>query len=86
MSLIPALRGRGRLISKFEASLVYRVSSRTDMAIQRNRVWGVGGETNNNNNKKKKDLHHSPTMPAKFLNLELLTLFVVGAVFGPFRC
>jgi hypothetical protein len=32
------LGGRGRLISEFEASLVYRVSSRTAMAIQKNPV------------------------------------------------
>jgi hypothetical protein len=31
-------RGRGRWISEFEASLVYRVSSRTARAIQRNPV------------------------------------------------
>jgi hypothetical protein len=30
------LGGRGRWISEFEASLVYRVSSRTARAIQRN--------------------------------------------------
>jgi hypothetical protein len=30
------LGGRGRRISEFEASLVYRVSSRTARAIQRN--------------------------------------------------
>jgi hypothetical protein len=36
------LGGRGRWISKFEASLVYRVSSRTARATQRNPVWGVG--------------------------------------------
>lgn len=30
--------GRGRRISEFEASLVYRVSSRTARAIQRNPV------------------------------------------------
>ena len=30
--------GRGRWISEFEASLVYRVSSRTAFAIQRNPV------------------------------------------------
>jgi hypothetical protein len=30
--------GRGRQISEFEASLVYRVSSRTARAIQRNLV------------------------------------------------
>jgi hypothetical protein len=38
MPLIPALGGRGRQISEFEASLVYRVSSRTARAIQRNPV------------------------------------------------
>jgi hypothetical protein len=32
------LGGRGRQISEFEASLVYKVSSRTAMAIQRNPV------------------------------------------------
>jgi hypothetical protein len=32
------LGGRGRGISEFEASLVYRVSSRTARAIQRNPV------------------------------------------------
>jgi hypothetical protein len=32
------LGGRGRWISEFEASLVYRVSSRTARAIQRNLV------------------------------------------------
>ena len=37
-SLIPALGGRGRWISEFEASLVYKVNSRTARAIQRNSV------------------------------------------------
>jgi hypothetical protein len=32
------LEGRGRWISEFEASLAYRVSSRTARAIQRNPV------------------------------------------------
>jgi hypothetical protein len=38
--LIPALgrRGRGRRISEFKASLVYKVSFRTARAIQRNPV------------------------------------------------
>jgi hypothetical protein len=31
--------GRGRWIFEFEASLVYRVSSRTARATQRNPVW-----------------------------------------------
>jgi hypothetical protein len=33
------LGGRGRRIPEFEASLVYKVSSRTDRALQRNPVW-----------------------------------------------
>jgi hypothetical protein len=37
MPLIPAL-GRQRRISEFEASLVYRLSSRTARAIQKNPV------------------------------------------------
>jgi hypothetical protein len=32
------LEGRGRQISEFEATLVYRVSSRTDRLTQRNPV------------------------------------------------
>jgi hypothetical protein len=44
------LGGRGRWISEFKASLVYKVSSRTARAIQRNHVL----KKNNNNNKKKK--------------------------------
>jgi hypothetical protein len=38
MPLISALGGRDRRISEFEASLVYRVSSRTSRATQRNPV------------------------------------------------
>jgi hypothetical protein len=34
------LGGRGRQISEFEVSLVYRVSSRTTRDIQINPVWG----------------------------------------------
>jgi hypothetical protein len=33
------LGGKDRRISEFEASLVYRVSSRTAKATQRNPVW-----------------------------------------------
>jgi hypothetical protein len=36
--LIPALRRQSQVISEFEASLVYRVSSRTSRATQRNPV------------------------------------------------
>jgi hypothetical protein len=42
------LGGRGRQISEFKASLVYKVSSRTARAIQR-----IPVSKNNNNNKKK---------------------------------
>jgi hypothetical protein len=38
MPLIPELGGKGRWISEFEASLVYKVSSRTARATQRNPV------------------------------------------------
>jgi hypothetical protein len=42
------LGGRGRWISEFEASLVYKVSSRTSRAIQKNSV-------SKNQQKKKKE-------------------------------
>jgi hypothetical protein len=45
------LGGRGRRISEFEASLVYRVSSRTTRATQRNPV----SKTNKQTNKKPKE-------------------------------
>jgi hypothetical protein len=58
------LGGRGRWISEFEASLVYRVSSRTDRATQRIPVsknkqankqapQNKTKQKNNNNNNKK---------------------------------
>jgi hypothetical protein len=37
------LGGRGRRISEFEASLVYRASSRTARTTQRNPVWRKKG-------------------------------------------
>jgi uncharacterized protein (DUF2252 family) len=45
------LGGRDRWISEFEASLIYRVSSRIARAIQRNPVSKK--QTNKNNNNKK---------------------------------
>jgi hypothetical protein len=44
--------GRGRWISEFKASLVYKVSSRTARAIQRNPVSGKTKQTNKQTNKK----------------------------------
>jgi hypothetical protein len=39
------LGGRGRRISEFEASLVYKVNSRTARAIQRNPVLKTNKQT-----------------------------------------
>jgi hypothetical protein len=47
------LGGRGRRISEFEASLVYRVSSRTAKATQRNPVSKKQKTKNKNKNKNK---------------------------------
>jgi hypothetical protein len=54
--LIPALGSRGRRISEFEASLVYKVSSRTARATQRNPVSKTPPKkkTNKKKNKTKK--------------------------------
>jgi hypothetical protein len=49
------LGGRGRQISEFEASLVYRVISRTARAIQRNPV-SKNQKKKKKKKKKKKDL------------------------------
>jgi hypothetical protein len=53
------LGGRGRRISEFEASLVYRVSSKTARAIQRNPVSKNKKQTNNKTKTKtkKKECH-----------------------------
>jgi hypothetical protein len=48
------LGGRGKWISEFEGSLVYRVSSRTARAIQRNPV-SKNQKTNKKNKKQKKE-------------------------------
>jgi hypothetical protein len=45
--------GRGRQISEFKASLVYKVSSRTARAIQRNHVSKNQKQTNKQTNKQK---------------------------------
>jgi uncharacterized protein (DUF2252 family) len=47
------LGGRSRWISEFEASLVYKVSSRTARAIQRNPVLKNKKQTNKNKINKK---------------------------------
>jgi hypothetical protein len=47
------LGGRGRRISEFEASLVYKVSSRTARTIQRNPVSKKQKKTKTKKKKKK---------------------------------
>jgi hypothetical protein len=49
------LGGRGRQISEFEASLVYKVSSRTARAIQRNPVSKTKQNKTKQNKTKQKD-------------------------------
>jgi hypothetical protein len=58
------LGGRGRWISEFEASLVYKVSSRTAMATQRNPVLKKQNKQTNKKTKNKKHLD-------SFITLEL---------------
>jgi hypothetical protein len=50
------LGGRGKWISEFEASLVYRVSSRTARATQRNPVSKNKNKTKQNKTKTRKYL------------------------------
>jgi hypothetical protein len=51
--------GRGRWTSEFEASLVYKVSSRTARAIQRNPVSKTNKQTKKPQNKKAIICSHS---------------------------
>jgi hypothetical protein len=63
------LGGRGRQISEFEASLVYRVSSRTARATQRNPVLK---NQNNNKNKNKNNNNKNPSwVPTMTQDLEI---------------
>jgi hypothetical protein len=61
------LGGRGRWISEFEASLVYKVSSRTARAIQRNPVSKKPKPKQNNkkkNNKSKQTTTNISLLPS----------------------
>jgi hypothetical protein len=64
----PSRGGRGRRISEFEASLVYRVSSRTARATQKNPVSKK--KTKQNNNNKKKHLKCSISGSLKFVCID----------------
>jgi hypothetical protein len=63
------LGGRSRQISKFEASLVYRVSSRTARATQRNPV--------SKNKKTKKQKKQNKTKNKKQTKVFLLVVVVI---------
>jgi hypothetical protein len=65
------LEGRGRWISEFEASLVYKVSSRTARAIQRNPV----SKQNKTKNKQNKQTNKQKNPKTKQLGLEHWLLF-----------
>ena len=54
MPLIPALGGRDRQISDFETNLIYRMSSMTARATQKNPVSKNSTKQNKTRNKKKK--------------------------------
>jgi hypothetical protein len=66
------LGGRGRRISEFEASLVYRVSSRTARATQRNPVSKQTNKQTNKQAKKQKQTNNNNKRIA--MNLELTFL------------
>jgi hypothetical protein len=55
-------RGRGRQISEFEASLVYKVSSRTARAIQRNPVSKQSKTTQNKTKQNKTKQNKTKTI------------------------
>jgi hypothetical protein len=58
------LRGRGRQISEFKASLVYRVSSKTAKAIQRN-PFSKNKNKNKYKNKNKQKTKNKPNQNPK---------------------
>jgi hypothetical protein len=65
------LGGRGRWISEFEACLVYRVSSRTARAIQRNPVSKNKKQKKEKKKKKKKTMKQNQnTLWNKVGNIE----------------
>jgi hypothetical protein len=71
------LGGRGRRISEFEASLVYRVSSRTAKATQRNPV--LEKQTNKQTNKQKNDTGNPGS--GGVLSGRMITEFVASLVY-----
>jgi hypothetical protein len=79
------LGGRGRQISEFEASLVYRVISRTARATQRNPVSKKQNKTKKKKTKKnqKTTLHESKPvlgfLETSFLNASSVNFFTLNS-------
>jgi hypothetical protein len=71
------LGGRGRWISEFEASLIYRVSSRTARATQRNPVSEKQNKTKQNNNNKKNIVSNDAALRGYRRGLEGPSLFLL---------
>jgi hypothetical protein len=67
------LGGRGRPISEFEASLVYRVSSRTARATQKNPV-------SKQNKTKQQQKKTKPTPPQKKRRVKINTVYMSNDV------
>jgi hypothetical protein len=70
------LRGRGRWISEFEASLIYKVSSRIARAIQRNPV-----SKKQKTNKQTKKQSKTKTKQNKTKNRILNYLYIFHSIF-----
>jgi hypothetical protein len=73
------LGGRGRLISEFKASLVYKVSSRTSRAIQRNPVLKNKNINKNKNKQKECLINFVRTIFSEFQYLEVIYIKALGS-------
>jgi SH3-like domain-containing protein len=67
------LGGRGRRISDFEASLIYKVSSRTARAIPRNPVSKNNKQTNKQTNKKAESSNFIHTNIHAYIHIHIHT-------------
>jgi hypothetical protein len=79
------LGGRGRWISEFEASLVYRVSSRTARARQRNPVSKKPNQTNKTKTNKQTNKQKRSSLWSSRSQMVLWVLDKVHAVVGQAR-
>jgi hypothetical protein len=71
------LGGRGRQISEFKVRLVYRMSSRTARAIQRNPV-SKKTKTKQNKNKQKKNQKNKKTQNKQKKKIREITPFTIA--------